>query len=351
MDEKHTPPAMLHARPVPVWALGDNARPQTPQAAVESDHSTIWVMPYASADDDRWRKLAKASQGLAVADHSGSAAVSPSGSFLGGLPQQPKRVLLQATDLEHQMDLSGDWNPHKDHSVDGEVGPRFAAAAADARFRGRPGSAPYDDTSSMSTLAQFHQTAELKRERRRQRTFSLKVTLLNNPYVPLTLRATMFALSVVALGLAASIFIQSRHYANTRGDGLAQQPSTIMAIAVQSAALVYLVYITYDEYSGKPLGLRNAKDKVKLIMLDLFFIIWSSANLSLTFNTLYDTGWICRSSAVSDEQLGYDPTPYSGGICSRQKGLAAFLFLTLFMWVFSFTVSIFRLVERVSSNR
>ncbi|KAA8911596.1 hypothetical protein TRICI_003754 [Trichomonascus ciferrii] len=174
----------------------------------------------------------------------------------------------------------------------------------------------------------------------------LNFILLNNPYVPLTLRAIIFILSVAALGLAGNIFVRSQE---AHPAPLTQQPSTIMAIVVQSTALVYLVYITYDEYSGKPIGLREPKAKMRLIMLDLLFIIFSSANLSLTFNTLYDVTWTCHVGHDTDEfaQIGLT-VPYNYAICSRQRGLASFLFMVLVMWVATFTISIFRLVERVS---
>ncbi|KAK9462352.1 uncharacterized protein V1516DRAFT_620921 [Lipomyces oligophaga] len=175
------------------------------------------------------------------------------------------------------------------------------------------------------------------------------MVLLNNPYVPMTLRLGIFTLSAAALALAAGIQHYTIIYRNAEpaGTRVAQEPSTTMAICVQSCALVYLFYITYDEYSSKPLGLRNAKNKVKLIMLDLIFIIFSSANLALTFNTLFDQDWICRAPADKGET---DYTPYDPKLCRRQRGLAAFLLLVLVMWVMTFAISILRVVERVSGS-
>ncbi|KAK9316641.1 hypothetical protein V1524DRAFT_360457 [Lipomyces starkeyi] len=187
-----------------------------------------------------------------------------------------------------------------------------------------------------------------EKQRRKRWKINLRVMLLDNPYVPMTLRSGIFVLSVLALALAVSVFRQSSQYNGP--EPISQQPSTIMAICVQSIAMVYLVYITYDEYSGKPLGLRNAKDKVKLIMLDLLFIIFSSANLSLSFNTLFDKQWLCQPPSVPGVCHETDTTPYIGPICSRQRGLASFLFLVLLMWVMTFTISIFRVVERVSGG-
>jgi hypothetical protein len=185
----------------------------------------------------------------------------------------------------------------------------------------------------------------LSTESRRMWKPRLNFILLNNPYVPLTLRMSIFILSVAALALACSVMVQSRNAM------IAQQPSTIMAIVVQSTALVYLVYITYDEYSSKPIGLRQAKAKMRLIMLDLLFIIFSSANLSLTFNTLFDVAWTCKAASGSvrnDPNVALFYVPYNFAICSRQRALASFLFMVLVMWVSTFTISIFRLVERVT---
>jgi len=167
--------------------------------------------------------------------------------------------------------------------------------------------------------------------------------LLNSPMVPLTFRSIIWSLSLVALALAGSIFHMSMAY------GVEQKASTVMAIVVDALALVYLIYITYDEYSGKPLGLRSPTVKIRLIMFDLVFIVFDSANLSLAFDSLFDVRWSCRSATLFDDIAtangAIDP------ICDRQRALAAFLFLALCAWVSTFTVSVFRVVERVTSSR
>lgn len=171
---------------------------------------------------------------------------------------------------------------------------------------------------------------------------TLKRIFVQNPLVPLFLRILIIIFSACALSLAAVIFVYSRR----KYDGvyIQQQPSTIMAIVVQCFAIVYVIYIAYDEYSGKPLGLRDPLGKMKLIMLDLLFIIFSSANLSLTFNTLYDDEWVCRDDIVKGLDELY---PSVGSICRRQRSLAAFLFLSLCLWLITFTISIVRVIDRV----
>lgn len=178
-------------------------------------------------------------------------------------------------------------------------------------------------------------------EKRKDLLPTLRRIFVQNPLVPLLLRVLGLIFSACSLALACSIFVQLRRkYQNTT---ITQEPSTIFAIVVQSFAIPYIVYIAYDEYSGKPLGLRNPVDKMKLIMLDLFFIICSSANLSLTFNSLFDDEWVCM---VSNNTLQAVPTV--GSLCRRQRALSSFLLVVLCLWVVTFTISIFRIVDRVS---
>ena len=41
------------------------------------------------------------------------------------------------------------------------------------------------------------------------------------------------------------------------------------------------------------LGLRSASTKTLLLLCDLFFVVFSSSNLSLAFDALYDHRWAC----------------------------------------------------------
>ncbi|KAI9711657.1 MAG: hypothetical protein M1812_007090 [Candelaria pacifica] len=153
--------------------------------------------------------------------------------------------------------------------------------------------------------------------------------LLRNPLVPLYLRLTVLVFSLVGLVLGTNIWHREL-------DDESLGASTIMAIAVDAVALVYLLYIMYDEYTGKPLGLRSAKAKLRLILLDLFFIIFESANLSLAFDSLihfFDDDY-------SDLRGRKD--------FDKQKGLCAVLLIALIAWLLTFGVSIFRLIERVA---
>ena len=76
--------------------------------------------------------------------------------------------------------------------------------------------------------------------------------LLRRAMVPLILRSIVGSFSLSALVLSVSIF-QKVHNPEVLDYS---RRSTLMAIIVDAVALPYLMYITYDEYTGAPLGLR-----------------------------------------------------------------------------------------------
>jgi hypothetical protein len=147
-----------------------------------------------------------------------------------------------------------------------------------------------------------------------------------HPLVPLFLRLIVLTTSTLALSLSCSI------YHLTNKSTFSQTPSTIMAIVVDVVAMPYIGYITWDEYTGKPLGLRSPKAKMRLVLLDLLFIVFESANLALALGSLADGNDICQDD--------YTGTDY--GICSRVRTLSAFLFIALVAWTLTFNVSILR---------
>jgi hypothetical protein len=158
-------------------------------------------------------------------------------------------------------------------------------------------------------------------------------TLLRNPIIPLVFRLIIWFFSLIALALGGSIFHISEK------EGFSQRPSTLMAITVDIIALVYILYITYDEYTGKPLGLRSPKAKMRLILLDLFFIVFDSANLSLAFDALSDVRWSCKDA----DGLG-GATPRNRPLCVRQGALSSVLLVALVAWIITFSISVLRYV-------
>lgn len=184
---------------------------------------------------------------------------------------------------------------------------------------------------------------------------------MKNPFVPLLIRITVLAFVVAALGLGAWIYEDTiklntdpRERAtttpgqNTAGNYICeQQTSTYMAFIVDSIAVVYLLYITWDEYASKPLGLRSFSAKMRLIFLDLLFIVFSAANLSLAFNTLTDQQWACyanpsSATLTSNEAAALTTCVHNKRICQRQQTLCAMLLLTLAAWLITFSISVLR---------
>jgi len=139
----------------------------------------------------------------------------------------------------------------------------------------------------------------------------------------MVIRMNVWSYSAVALALAASI-----HQLTDKDNEINQTPSTDMAIIVDAVAMVYLLYITWDEYSGKPLGLRPATAKMRLIFLDLFFIVFDSANLSLAFEAIHDKNDCSKDNACH--------------ILDRQRALASVLLIALIAWLLTFAISVLR---------
>jgi len=172
--------------------------------------------------------------------------------------------------------------------------------------------------------------------KKQRRTFMKRVQhiLLMHPLVPLMFRVMVLTTSIIALGISASVHHLSDNYTYR------QNPSTTMAIVVDVVAIPYILYVTWDEYTGKPLGLRSPKTKIRLVLVDLFFIIFESANLALAFGALTDDNGSCRKGENGANAI----------VCDRVKALCGILMVALIAWNLTFSVSIFRLVERVGGK-
>ncbi|RCK67328.1 Regulator of phospholipase D SRF1 [Candida viswanathii] len=261
----------------------------------------------------------------------------------------PPGQVIRDPEILKEYDLDGTWGG------DERLKKEFAN-----NISGGPGGMIQDVATGRFFFGLFHKKGEGENdtrvrstagywmgENRSQLKPNLKRIFLFNPLVPLFLRMLIMVFCAIALALAGSVFVFSK--TKYDGESIPQQPSTIMAIVVESCALVYVIYIAYDEYTGKPLGLREPMSKLSLILLDLLFIIFSAANLSLAFNTMNDDEWVCKvnkTPGLADIGLVFPTIP---AICHRQRALAAFLFMVLFLWVLTFTVSLLRVIDRVNT--
>lgn len=80
----------------------------------------------------------------------------------------------------------------------------------------------------------------------------LQRIILKNPFVPLVFRLIVLSFTVAALGLGARVFHEA-DAVNRQGDGpCSKRASTYMAIVLDSVAVPYIGYITWDEYLSKP---------------------------------------------------------------------------------------------------
>ncbi|OIW28424.1 hypothetical protein CONLIGDRAFT_376365 [Coniochaeta ligniaria NRRL 30616] len=174
-------------------------------------------------------------------------------------------------------------------------------------------------------------SGDLKRSRAK-RTAALYKRLWNgmlkHPLVPLALRLTVLITSVIALALGIKILESVEGHASQG----AEWTQAVVAIVVDCVAIPYIGYMTWDEYTGKPLGLRTATSKISLVLMDLFFIIFKSASTTLAF-----------------EALVYHNSPLT--VVERySRALAAFQTTGLISWTMTFTVNVFRLVQRLGGS-
>lgn len=154
-------------------------------------------------------------------------------------------------------------------------------------------------------------------------------TVMENSYIPLFFRLLLIVLSAIAVGISGNLV----H--STMGMVVSQQASSLMALILQAVSIVYLLYISYDEFTSQPLGLRNPKTKIRLVLLDLLFIIFSSANISLSFESMYDSSWVCQAGNLTTNTL----------LCSQQRTLSGILMFIIVFWCITFSISLFRIVN------
>lgn len=177
------------------------------------------------------------------------------------------------------------------------------------------------------------------RARRKGMWERLQRTILRSSIIPLVIRTNVWVFSLVALALGSSIHKQASTITDENVKIESSSPN--MAITVDAIALIYILYITYDEYTGKPLGLRSPRAKMRLIFLDLFFIVFDSANLSLAFEAVSDSNSNCKTrttqKSLASQEQGVPPA-----ICHQERALASVLLIALISWILTFSISVFR---------
>lgn len=186
--------------------------------------------------------------------------------------------------------------------------------------------------------------------------------IMRNPFVPLAFRLTVIVFAATAIGLGASIYHEAGIIETCRAEAPSERdtfcssaigttdidyyrdPSSLMAVIVDAIAIAYTLYIMYDEYFSKPLGLRPARAKVRLVLLDLFFIVFQSANLSLSFESLTVDQGACSVGMMPSTSFRFDQ------ICDRARALSSVLLISLVAWLMTFSVSVLRYVTLFEST-
>jgi hypothetical protein len=185
---------------------------------------------------------------------------------------------------------------------------------------------------NFNTPARHPYNAQEARISRKKRTLAPYKRLWNiairHSLAPLMFRLSVMVTSIIALAIAARIHLLE----DVDSTDSAEETQSIVAVAVDCVAIPYIGYMIWDEYTGKPLGLRSVVSKISLILLDLFFIIFKSASTALAFESLVYHN-------LSDT-----------AVKSLSKALAAFMLMGLIAWTMNFAVNIFRTVERLGGG-
>ncbi|KAK1778539.1 hypothetical protein QBC45DRAFT_161977 [Copromyces sp. CBS 386.78] len=192
--------------------------------------------------------------------------------------------------------------------------------------------------------------------------------VLRHPLVPLLFRTLVLVTSICALALAIRIFqLESQRRSNQQElqnqildslralhavasssyehvvaqelslikqipRGSSERTQAIVAIVVDTIAIPYIGYMLWDEYTGRPLGLRPVTQKSALVLMDVFFIVFKAASTALAFEVL-----------VYHNSKDRFTDNYS-------QALAGFQLVGLIGWLTNFTVNVFRLVVKLGGG-
>jgi hypothetical protein len=163
--------------------------------------------------------------------------------------------------------------------------------------------------------------------------------VLRHPIAPLIFRLIVLITTISALALTTVIFRREKD-PRVIANNQPQTSQTLVAIIIDSVAIPYILYMTWDEYTGKPLGLRAPAQKISLTLLDLVFIVLKSASTALAFEALVYHSGDGRAQDPKDRAQELESLDLA-------RGLAALTLVGLIAWILNFTISVFRLAERL----
>jgi len=177
-----------------------------------------------------------------------------------------------------------------------------------------------------------------KKSRKKTIIAKLRDFALRHPMAPLTFRLVVLTTTISALVVATQIF-KRWHDPNIPTRNTAETSQAVVAIIIDAIAVPYILYMVYDEYTGKPLGLRRAAQKVGLSLLDVLFICFKAASSALAFEALvYHSGDVTGATPAGDAEKTN---------IRLARSLAALVTVGLISWVLNFTISVFRIAEQL----
>ncbi|KAI1488370.1 hypothetical protein F5X96DRAFT_645929 [Biscogniauxia mediterranea] len=163
--------------------------------------------------------------------------------------------------------------------------------------------------------------------------------VLRHPIAPLIFRLVVLITTIAALALACNIYRREKN-PNIPTDNAPETSQAIVAIIIDVVAIPYILYMLWDEYTGKPLGLRPPAQKVSLTLLDLVFIVFKAASTALAFEALvYHSGDGSSTDPIRAQEERVS--------LHLARGLAALMAVGLIAWILNFTISVFRLAEKL----
>ena len=208
--------------------------------------------------------------------------------------------------------------------------------------------AEHEPDFSQGWIAEKHEGFNSTHQRTRWQ--RIQRTIFRSAFIPLIFRLIVFSFCVIALGLGSTIYrsvhtlLLSKQTAEAcKTSYESSKTSSLMAVIIDSAAIIYLFYITWDEYKGLPLGLRSGKAKVLVLLCDLFFIVFSSANVTLAFESIVRPDSSSQNNGTSSTQKCESPNDIN--IKWKQDLLASTLLVALIAWLMTFAVSVLRYVS------
>ncbi|EPQ29052.1 uncharacterized protein PFL1_03341 [Pseudozyma flocculosa PF-1] len=196
-------------------------------------------------------------------------------------------------------------------------------------------------------------TGRSSRRRRRAWLEWWKNFLIHNPFVPLLFRFLNISFTTATLAVAIELF-QTLHEQQAT-DAVGSSP--VVAIVFAPLTLVHIAFQIWIEYFGRPIGLWTVQSKLFYTIIELIFICFWSAELSLAFDNYFTSTLVCVSfgnpfggSNNRDPQplLDMSKKPY---LCRLQGALIGLVFVSLLAYLIVLTVSLFRIFVRVTGGR